>query len=53
MGFAEKIKGMMERTGKTFRQCCQQIGGAGGRATARNKRRCRAERARQERMGLQ
>lgn len=52
MTFADKIKAMMARNGKTYHQCCRMLGGKGGRAAARNKRRRRVETERQERMGL-
>jgi len=52
MSFAEKIAGMMARSGKTYRQCCRMLGSKDGATAARNKRLRAAEVARQESMGL-
>ena len=52
MSFQEKIRAMMERSGDSYRKCCQRMGGKGGRTAGRNKVRRRLEVEKQERMGL-
>jgi len=52
MSFREKIAGMMQRSGKTYHECCRMLGGNGGRTTARKKRARRVEIQRQEAKGL-
>ena len=52
MSFAEKIQGMMQRSGKSYHECCAILGSRGGRASAEKKRRLAAERQRQEAMGI-
>lgn len=57
--FQQKVEAMMRRSGRSFWDCCRDLGRKGGQAAAAKRRRSAVERARieaerrkQEAMGL-
>jgi len=57
--FQQKVQAMMRRSGRSFWDCCRDLGRRGGQAAAAKRRRSAVERARieaerrkQEAMGL-
>lgn len=52
VSFPEKIQSMMERSGRSYHQCCSALGARGGRAAAAKRQRMAQERQRQEAMGF-